>query len=55
MKIAGAASGDNSMVATYKGVELSEGSIIVAFDVRAELRPEFPETFWSITLYDFEV
>lgn len=42
IKITGATSGDNSMVATYKGVELSEGSIIVAFDVRAEPRPEYP-------------
>ncbi|MEX0320529.1 MAG: DNRLRE domain-containing protein [Puniceicoccaceae bacterium] len=43
MKIAGTTSGDISMVATYGDVKLSEGSIIVAFDLRAEPRPDYPE------------
>jgi hypothetical protein len=43
LKIAGRSGNQNSMVATFKSVALPAGSLLVAFDVRAEPRPDYPD------------
>jgi len=43
LKIAGRPGNQNSMVATFKSLDLPAGSLLVAFDVRAEPRPGYPD------------
>jgi hypothetical protein len=43
LKIAGRSGQQSSIVATFKSVALPAGSLLVAFDVRAEPRPDYPD------------